>query len=90
MKYTLTIQAEEDLIQIYLYGLKVFGPIQAEKYFYSLEKTFDRIADNPEMFPKANHIRKGYRYFVHLSHTIFFTIEDQVRIIRIIGKQNFP
>lgn len=32
MKYTLTRQAEEDLIQVYLYGVKVFGPLQAEKY----------------------------------------------------------
>jgi plasmid stabilization system protein ParE len=33
MKYFLTLQVEEDLIQIYLFGLKNFGPIQAEKYF---------------------------------------------------------
>lgn len=64
MKYTLTRQAEEDLIQIYLYGLKVFGPLQAEKYHGSLEKTFYRIAENPEMYPMASHIRKGYRYCV--------------------------
>lgn len=38
MKYTLTRQAEEDLIQIYLYGLQVFGPSQAEIYHESLEK----------------------------------------------------
>ena len=90
MKYTLTRQAEEDLIQVYLYGLQVFGALQAEKYHGSLEKTFNRIADNPEMYPLAPHIRRGYRYCVHTSHTIFFTVEDQVRIVRIIGKQKFP
>lgn len=90
MKYTLTRQAEEDLIQVYLYGLQVFGPLQAEKYYGSLEKTFNRIAENPEIYPSASHIRKGYRYCVHTSHTIFFTVEDQIRIIRIIGKQKFP
>lgn len=90
MKYTLTRKAEEDLIQIYLYGLKVFGPSQAEIYHESLEKTFIRIAENPEMYPLASHIRRGYRYCVHISHTIFFTVEDQIRIVRIIGKQKFP
>jgi len=89
MNFTLTREAEEDLIEIYLYGLKVFGPVQAENYFLSIEATFSRIAENPEMYPTASHIRKGYRYCVHVSHTIFFTIEDKVRIIRIIGKQKF-
>ena len=70
MKYVLTRQAEEDLIEIYLYGLEVFGPLQAVKYHGSLEKTFNRIAENPEMFPLASHIRKGYRYCVHTSHII--------------------
>lgn len=39
MKYTLPRQAEEDLIQVYQYGQKVFVPLQAEKYHGSLEKT---------------------------------------------------
>nr|MBI1231866.1 hypothetical protein [Cytophagales bacterium] len=50
IKYTLTRKAEEDLIQIYLFGLQVFGPSQAEIYHESLEKTFIRIAENPEMY----------------------------------------
>ena len=90
MKYTLTRQAEEDLIQVYLYGLKVFGPLQAEKYHRSLEQTFNRIAEIPGIYPSASDIRKGYRYCVHTSNTIFFTVEEQIRIIRIIGKQQFP
>lgn len=90
MTYTLSLQAEEDLIQIYLYGLETFGELQAERYFNSLEKTFERIALNPEMYPMANEIRTGYRFCVHSSHTIFFTSEEQVNIIRIIGKQKFP
>ncbi len=50
MKYVLTRQAEEDLIQIYLYGQKTFGPLQAEKYHNSLEQAFERIAKNPGRF----------------------------------------
>lgn len=90
MNYVLTRQAEEDLIHIYLYGEESFGQLQAEKYYNSLEKAFARIAKNPEMYPIAYEIRLGYRYCVHSAHTIFFTIEDQVKIIRIIGKQRFP
>ncbi len=54
MKYLLTRQAEEDLIQIYLYGLGRFGEPQAEKYHNSFEEEFKRIAKNPEMFPRLS------------------------------------
>ena len=90
MTFSLSLQAEEDLIQIYLYGVKTFGELQTENYFTSLEKTFERIAKNPEMYPLATEIKAGYRFCVHISHTIYFTLEDQVTIVRIIGKQKFP
>jgi toxin ParE1/3/4 len=90
MIYALTRQAEEDLIHIYLYGSELFGSLQAEKYYTSLENAFERIAKNPEMYPIAFEIRLGYRYCVHSAHTIFFTVEQEVKIIRIIGKQRFP
>lgn len=80
MKFTLSLQAEEDLIQIYLYGLETFGELQAERYFNSLEQTFARIAQNPEMYPMATEIRTGYRYCVHSSHTIYFTSEVQSEV----------
>lgn len=90
MKYQLSSLAEEDLIEIYLYGVYRFGENQAEKYFSSIQKEFERIAENPELFPEANHIKKGYRYCVHVSHTIYFKINDtKPLIIRIIGKQDF-
>ncbi|TDQ17448.1 toxin ParE1/3/4 [Algoriphagus boseongensis] len=90
MPYSLSLQAEEDLIQIYIYGLHRFGEIQAERYFHSLEKTFERIAKNPEMYPMADEIRVGYRFCVHGSHTIYFKESEQIQIIRIIGRQQFP
>ncbi|WP_369075006.1 type II toxin-antitoxin system RelE/ParE family toxin [Algoriphagus oliviformis] len=64
--------------------------MQAEQYFSSLEKTFERIAQNPEMYPLANDIRTGYRFCVPSSHTIYFAPDEQVNIIRIVGKQKFP
>jgi toxin ParE1/3/4 len=90
MQYSPTRQAEEDLIEIYLFGLKTFGPSQAEKYFKSIEEAFMKISENPEMFPSASYIREGYRYCVHSAHTIFYTVNDNVEIVRIIGKQKFP
>ncbi|TFV93297.1 type II toxin-antitoxin system RelE/ParE family toxin [Algoriphagus kandeliae] len=90
MSYSLSFQAEEDLIQIFLYGLKTFGESQAERYFSSLEKTFERIAKNPEMYPMASEFKEGYRFCIHISHTIFFKMDEEVKIIRIIGRQKFP
>ena len=65
MNYFFSIQPEEDLFQIYLYGPKNFGPIQAEKYFNSFNEAFEKIAKDPYRFTSAEHIRNDYRYIIH-------------------------
>ncbi len=90
MTYQLTKEAEEDLIRIYRYGYKMFGETQADKYFASFFDSFDRIATNPFQFPRADHIREGYRYCVSGSDTIYFRINDStIEIIAIVGHQDF-
>lgn len=81
MTFIISLQVEEDLIQTYLYGLETFGELQVERYFNTLEKSFDRITQNPEMYTIANEIKTGYRFCVPNSHSIFFTSEEQVNII---------
>ncbi|WP_370567388.1 type II toxin-antitoxin system RelE/ParE family toxin [Echinicola sp. 20G] len=57
--------------------MKTFGPSQAEKYHHSLEDSFERIAQNPEMFTLAEKIMPGIRYCVHISPSIFSLLEGK-------------
>lgn len=47
MQIKTTVLADEDLIDIYLYGSQNFGPAKAEQYFAYLLRTFSFLADNP-------------------------------------------
>lgn len=56
MIYRLSLEAEEDLVRIFNYGLKKFGIGQATKYYFGLIENFERIAENPYQFASAEHI----------------------------------
>lgn len=88
--YFLSNEAKEDLRRIYYYGVGKFGVNQADKYFNMFYDCFDRIEENPFLFPSADHIKKGYRYCVCGVDTIYYQIIDKrIEIITIIGRQDF-
>lgn len=87
--YLLSITAEEDLIRIYHYGLKVFGSVQADKYLDKLYHCFDTIAERPFSFESVEDIRKGYRRCVCGRESIYFKHnKETVIIMAIVGRQN--
>ena len=76
--------------RIYYYGVGKFGVNQADKYFNMFYDCFDRIEENPFLFPSADYIKKGYRYCVCGVDTIYYQIIDKrIEIITIIGRQDF-
>lgn len=89
MEYKLSLEAEEDLIRIFRYGLEKFGERQATLYYLGLVGNFDIITKNPYQFPSAEHIKKGYRYCTFKADTIYYRIAEKVEIMAIVGRQNF-
>ncbi len=49
MLYRTTRQADQDIIDIYLWGCREFGQPQAERYHAGLAAMLDLIADNPRV-----------------------------------------
>ncbi len=47
MRYKLTPEAENDLIEIYVYGFLNFGEIQADPYFSKFEESFEVLGNAP-------------------------------------------
>lgn len=86
-RYKLNVEAEEDLIRIFEYGISRFGISQANKYYDMLFDCFLKIASNPFLFPEAFRFREGYRFCVCGVDTIFYRINaDEVGIMAIIGR----
>jgi len=87
-EYRLTTAAEQDLLQISLYGLQQFGPQQARVYYTRLVNRFEELAKTPELYQPVEHIRKGYRRSVCGAHSIYYRVhQDSVEIVRILGTQ---
>ncbi|KAF2327217.1 type II toxin-antitoxin system RelE/ParE family toxin [Flavobacterium daemonense] len=89
--YFLSNEAKDDLKRIYYYGISKFGLDQADRYFSLIHDCFERIEENPFLFPSARHIKVGYRYCVCGVDTIYYRIvsDNRIEIISIIGRQNF-
>lgn len=70
--YSLTKQAELDLLDVFLFGYEQFGSQQAETSAATLEHTFQLLAGNPLMGRKAGTIALGVRRHEHGSHIILY------------------
>lgn len=88
-KYRLTQQAENDLLNIALYGIEQFGVERSRRYYNKLKERFDKLAEQPELYPLVEHIRKEYRRSVCGVHSIYYKIDqDGVEIVRVLSRQD--
>ena len=86
--YVVSANADDDLIRILEFGIEQFGINAAEQYFDDLHVAFDKIAENPLIYPPSL-TRQGYRVYALLRDTIYYRINnDTVEIIAIIGNQD--
>lgn len=83
--YHLSIVAEQDIGEIYEYGVYRFGSDQAIKYLMELDLTFGQIVKNPDLGKKRDEIKIGLRSLPKNSHVIFYRLmEDSIRIVRVL------
>ena len=87
--YSLSLKAEQDLLDIATYGLKNFGPLQSERYHEALMERFQELADHPFQSPSVGYIHHGYRRSVCGSHSIYYHVEKNgIAIMRILNRQD--
>lgn len=77
--------AESDLIDIWRYSFEQWGEFQADKYLDKLDSGIRKLADNPEIGVKRDHVRDGYRVLFVGSHAVYYTVTpDIVHVIRVL------
>lgn len=72
--YSLSDDAEADLIRIHQWGVRTHGVIQADEYYAAIFDCFDMLARQPLLYPIAEHVRNGYRKCVCGVDTIYYRI----------------
>ena len=84
MKVRFSAQADADIIENYLYGLRTFGPQQAERYERDLRRAVNIIADNPRLAAERPEYRPPVRIHRHAKHYIVYLIEtDHILVLRV-------
>lgn len=92
MAYRTTKKADADIIDIYLYGARVFGAVQAERYHAGLVRVFEEIAAQPLLMRERMEFRPPVRLYPHQTHVIAYLAEDSgdVLIVRVLhGRQDW-
>lgn len=80
-----TVRADEDLIDIYLYGSQHFGLASAENYFNDIHQAFLFLAENPLVAPEQKAFIPPVRIHRHARHLIIYQIEnDSLLIVRVL------
>ena len=81
----LSAEADNDLEDIFDYGLQMFGLDKAVEYVSSFDELFELLAQNPELGRTRNEIKEGLRSIIKESHVVFYRLTDnQLRIVRIL------
>lgn len=88
-KYKLSLDAKQDLKNIYTYGYHRWGEKQADIYFNGFFDAFSKISKQPDHYPEVDHIREGYRRCVCGVDSIYFRQKNnEIEIMSIIGNQD--
>lgn len=87
----LSARASADLLDIYLQGLRLFGPIQADRYLDGIEACLVLLASNPHIGRSAESVGSGLRRHEHGIHVIFYELgSDGVFVVAILHERQLP
>lgn len=82
--YRLTVKAEDDIVRIYLEGLALFGPQQADQYHNELSGLFQLLAENPRMARERAELSPPVRVHPHKAHVIVYLEDGEgILIVRV-------
>jgi toxin ParE1/3/4 len=65
-------RAEEDLLSIGAYTLRVWGEAQTDRYLGELEACCQLLAENPGLGRPCDYVRTGLRRMEHGKHVVFY------------------
>lgn len=85
MRYKLTPEAENDLIEIYVYGFLNFGETQAEIYVSKLEECFELLGNAPLICRERTEFTPPVRIHHRGRHLVIYVLQDdRILIIRVL------
>lgn len=85
MSYRLSKKADQDLFEIYVFGVERFGPAQADRYHLGLIEAFDLLAGFPWLGRRIDDVDDLTRLHTHAAHAILYRVDaGEVVILRVL------
>ncbi len=86
--YALSGKADADLEAIAAYSLEQWGLARAERYMLALHRTFEMLAEFPDIGRDASGLWLGYRKMETANHSVFYRKTAQgVLIVRVLHQR---
>ncbi len=91
MTYRTTLEADRDIIEIYVLGAQHFGVAQSDRYVDELFDTFELLAENPQMARERRELNPPMRLHPFHAHLIAYLVRDgDILIVRVLhGRQDW-
>ncbi len=90
MRIKISVEAEIDIENIWLYTFQTWSIEQADRYYNLILDEIEYLAANPHSGKNYAHIRNGYYCSKVKSHLIFYklnTKENALEIIRVLHQR---
>jgi len=90
MKYKISLEASEDIENIWLYTIENWSIDQADRYLNLILDEIEYLSGNPKSGKDFSKVRKGYFRSKIKSHFIFYKIDlknEEIEIIRILHQR---
>ncbi|TNE65212.1 MAG: type II toxin-antitoxin system RelE/ParE family toxin [Alphaproteobacteria bacterium] len=81
MSYRLSGKAEDDIIDIYLQGIALFGAQQAERYHHEMADIFRFLSNEPMAARERLEIDPPVRVHPYGAHIIIYIVEPSGDIL---------
>ena len=87
MKIQVTELANEDLINIWLYGNENWGERLADDYLFELDSNMQTLRQNPQRYPEHKGVTPPFRLMPFRSHLVIYEIQNtSINILRVLQK----
>lgn len=85
MTYRLSARAAEDLIQVYLEGVRLFGEAHAEAYHRDLAAVLELLSENPKLARERGEISPPVRILPFKAHLVVYVMDEDggILVVRI-------
>ena len=78
-------QAEQDLVEIWLYTFNEWGEYQADKYLDELDAAIRLLAEQPLSCRERTELNPPVRIHRHAHHLIaYLALEDGINVVRVL------